>query len=80
MWGRSERMRTRQGVTELVERMLAGDTRALPRLISLVEGESEVVADTRTWYVAPWATLISDPAASRPVSFSVPALMIVPAL
>ncbi len=38
-------MRTGQGVTELVERVLAGDTLALPRLISLVEGESEAVAD-----------------------------------
>ncbi|MCJ7811480.1 MAG: methylmalonyl Co-A mutase-associated GTPase MeaB [Dehalococcoidia bacterium] len=38
-------MRTGQGVTELVKRMLAGDTRVLPRLISLVEGESEAVAD-----------------------------------
>ena len=38
-------MRTAQPVTELVQRMLAGDTLALPRLISLVEGESEVVAD-----------------------------------
>jgi LAO/AO transport system kinase len=38
-------MGTGQGVIELVERMLAGDTLALPRLISLVEGESEAVAD-----------------------------------
>jgi LAO/AO transport system kinase len=38
-------MRTGQGVTQLVERMLAGDTLALPRLVSLVEDESEAVAD-----------------------------------
>ena len=38
-------MRKGQGVTELVERMLAGDTLALPRLISMVEGESEAVVD-----------------------------------
>ena len=38
-------MRKGQGVTKLVERMLAGDTLALPRLVSLVEGESEAVAD-----------------------------------
>jgi LAO/AO transport system kinase len=37
-------MGTGQDVTELVERMLAGDTLALSRLISLVEGESEAVA------------------------------------
>jgi LAO/AO transport system kinase len=38
-------MRTGEGVTQLVERMLAGDTLALPRLVSLVEDESEAVAD-----------------------------------
>ena len=38
-------MRAGEGVTELVERMVAGDTLALPRLISLVEGESEAVVD-----------------------------------
>ncbi|MGQ9572808.1 MAG: methylmalonyl Co-A mutase-associated GTPase MeaB [Dehalococcoidia bacterium] len=38
-------MRTGQSVAELVERMLAGDALALPRLVSLVEGESEAVAD-----------------------------------
>jgi len=34
-----------EGSKELVERMLAGDTLALPRLISLVEADSEAVVD-----------------------------------
>ncbi|MDP2950460.1 MAG: methylmalonyl Co-A mutase-associated GTPase MeaB [Chloroflexota bacterium] len=38
-------MKRRQSATQLAERMLAGDSLALPRLISLVEGESAAVAE-----------------------------------
>ncbi len=38
-------MRTAKQAIELTERMLAGDTLALPRLISLVEGESPAVGE-----------------------------------
>jgi len=38
-------VRKREGAVEMAERMLAGDALALPRLISLVEGESPAVGE-----------------------------------
>jgi len=43
--GGSDRVRKRKQAIELAERLLAGDTLALPRLISLVEGESPAVGE-----------------------------------
>jgi len=43
--GGSDRVRKRKQAIELTERLLAGDTLALPRLISLVEGESPAVGE-----------------------------------